>query len=327
MLYGGGIEKTKEWRDLIGNTPLLKLESILPEKQFNLFAKLEMFNLGGSIKDRPAFFMIEEAIKNGDINEKTTVIESSSGNMGIGLAQSCMKHNLRFIVIVDPKTTSANIRIMKAYGAVVEMVHNQDDTGSFLSLRLAKVKQLLKETPNSFWPNQYANENNARANQRTMEEIDQALDGQVDFVFCATGTCGTIRGCSDYIKRMGRATKVIAVDAKGSVIFGSKPGKRLIPGHGNAMRPALYREDMAHEVAHMGDEDCIRGCRSLIKKEVIFAGGSSGAVIMAVKKFKGTIPDGANVVVIFADRGERYLDTIYNDEWVGTHFPELTNLP
>ena len=117
------------WHDLIGNTPLVKLENLSMETEINLFAKLEAFNLGGSMKDRPALYMLEDAIKSGQVDKDTTIIESSSGNMGIGLAQACLKHGLRFICVVDTRTNISNIRIMRAYGANVEIVNELNKSG------------------------------------------------------------------------------------------------------------------------------------------------------------------------------------------------------
>lgn len=311
-----------QWNDLIGNTPLIRLENFSRDYGFNLFAKLEMFNSGGSMKDRPARRMVEAALREGLINTETTIVESSSGNMGIGLAQACLKYGLRFICVVDPNASATNIRIIKAYGARIEMIDESGkESKSFLERRLARVKELLNSTPNSFWPNQYANAHNAEAHHATIREIDEALEQKIDFLFCATGTCGTIRGCSDYLKKEKRNTKVVGVDAYGSAIFRPKTNhRRLVPGHGTAIQPALHKDTMADVVVYADDMDCIIGCRRLLNEEVVFGGGSSGAVISAVEKLKDEIPRNANVVLILGDRGERYLDTIYNDEWVSTNF-------
>lgn len=159
-----------------------------------------------------------------------------------------------------------------------------------------------------------------------MREIDEALNSKVDYVLCAVSTCGTLRGCSEYLKQQGRDTKIIAVDAEGSVIFGGIPGKRLIPGHGSAIRPAIYREGMADRVVYVNDAECVAGCRFLLKEEAIFAGGSSGGIISALAKIKKDIPENSTVVMILPDQGERYLDTIYNSEWVDENLEEIPTL-
>ena len=225
----------------IGNTPLVRLSRVIPDARFKLYAKLEGLNPGGSTKDRPAFSIIRHAIDSGAIQPDTVVIESSSGNMGIGLAQACMYYGLRFICVVDPKATVQNVRLLKAYGAQVDVVQEPDKiTGEYLQARLNRVKSLLDSTDNTFWPNQYSHRFNPIAHHQTMHEIVTALGGELDYLFCAASTCGTIRGCAEYVRNHDLPTRIFAVDAVGSVIFGGATGKLLIPGHGAAVRPALY---------------------------------------------------------------------------------------
>jgi N-(2-amino-2-carboxyethyl)-L-glutamate synthase len=311
----------------IGNTPLVELTRIFSDRRFRLYAKLEALNPGGSMKDRPALKILSEGMRSGAISPGTVVIESSSGNMGIGLAQACSILGLRFICVVDPKTTSQNIRLLEAYGAHVDQVTEPDPTtGEYLQARLNRVRELLSSTRNAFWPNQYANEHNAIAHHQTMHEIVTALGGAVDFLFCATSTCGTLRGCAEYVREHAQMTKIIAVDAVGSVIFGGKRAKRLVPGHGAAVRPELYQPDLADQCIHVTDLDCITGCRRLARLEAILAGGSSGAVLMAVDRLRPALPQNSVCVAILADRGERYLDTIYSDEWVEKNFGQVSHL-
>jgi N-(2-amino-2-carboxyethyl)-L-glutamate synthase len=308
----------------IGHTPLIRLKRALEDLQFFLFAKLEAFNPGGSIKDRAAFSIISSALETGEIRSKTTIIESSSGNMGIGLAQVCAYFGLRFICVVDPKTTQQNIRILEAYGVEVDMVSESDpETGEFLPARIRRVKSLLSSIPNSYWPDQYSNIYNARAHQQTMHEVVTALGRNVDYLFCAASTCGTLKGCADYIRAHNLRTRVFAVDALGSVIFGGSPKKRLIPGHGAAQRPGLYQPGLAERCIYISDLDCVIGCRRLLRREAIMAGGSSGGVLMAVERVKNEIAREAVCVLVFPDRGERYLDTIYSDVWVREHFSDV----
>ena len=313
------VKQPVDWEGLIGDTPLFRLSRLFENSQFHLFAKLEMFNLGGSMKDRAALNMVQGALKKGLIGPGSTVIESSSGNMGVGLAQACLHYGLKFICVADSRTNQTNIKVMRAFGAQIEVITDPKPGQSLLEARLERVQELLDTIPGSFWCNQYANEDNPGAHHYTMEEIDKALGGKIDYLFCTTGTCGTIRGCSEYIKEHGLDTKIVAVDAVGSAIFGQKPGTRLVPGHGAAVRPKLFRDDIADEVVHIDDAGCVAGCRKLLAKEAIMVGGSSGALVSAVEKMSREIPDGANVVMILADRGERYLETIYNDEWVKTN--------
>jgi len=311
----------------IGNTPLVRLTRVITDVRFHLFAKLEALNPGGSTKDRPAFSILRHAMETGEIDQDTVVIESSSGNMAIGLAQVCSYYGLHLICVVDPKTTLQNTRLIEAYGAEVDLVREPDPTtGEFLQARINRVQELLRSIENSFWPNQYSNPYNSMAHRKTMQEIATALNGEVDYLFCATSTCGTLRGCREYIREEGLNTKVFAVDAMGSVIFGGCKAKRLIPGHGAAIVPKLFQPDLVDSCIHVTDLDCIVGCRRLAQREAILAGGSSGAILMAVEKVKYDIAKGANCVIILADRGERYLDTIYSDAWVMENFGDVSYL-
>lgn len=305
----------------IGNTPLVRLERLFKDSPVRVFAKLEALNPGGSMKDRTAFSIIKHAIQSREIGPGATVIESSSGNMGIGLAQSCAYFGLRLICVVDPKTTAQNIRLMEAYGAEVDMVTEPDlETGEFLQARIKRVRQLTLSIKDSFWPDQYSNLRNPLAHHQTMREILMGLDGPLDYLFCPTSTCGTLRGCAEYRLAHNLSTKIYAVDAVGSVIFGGQSKKRIIPGHGAALRPPLFQPGLADECIHITDLECVIGCRRLARTEAILAGGSSGAVLMAVQQALPRMREGASCVAIFADRGERYLDTIYSDSWVMEHF-------
>ncbi|WP_261378188.1 2,3-diaminopropionate biosynthesis protein SbnA [Paenibacillus agilis] len=306
---------------LIGNTPLLKLERIVSQNRFSLYGKLEMCNPGSSMKDRTALSMIKEAWKRGDINEDTTIIESSSGNLAVGLAQLANYLGLRFICVLDPKTNQQTIKVLRAYGAIIDMVNEPDPvTGEYLQARINRVSWLKENTPNSFWCNQYANLDNPLAHRHLMNEIMTVLDGQLDYLFLSVSTCGTFRGCFEYIQQHGLNTKIVAVDALGSVIFGDKgKAKRLIPGHGAARVPELFQSGMEYQQVHVTDMECVEGCRLLLQRESILAGGSSGAIITAIKRLEPEISDNSTCVAILADSGERYMDTVYSEEWVQSH--------
>lgn len=312
----------------IGGTPLIRLNRLFGPLHFRLYAKLEFMNPGGSSKDRPALAIMKAGMESGAITPETVVVESSSGNMAISLAKICSYLGLRFICVIDPKTTEQNIRIMKAYGAEIDRVTEPDpDTGEYLPARIRRVRTLLESVGNAFWPNQYANVNNPLAHaQTTMREIASRLDHELDYLFCGVSTGGTIRGCAEYVKEHGMNTKIVAVDAEGSVLFGGPRKKRLLPGLGAAVVPALFRHDLIDRVIHVSDLDCVIGCRTLVREEAILAGASSGGVIMAVRSFLEHIPAGASCVVILPDRGERYLDTVYSDDWVREHFGDVDPL-
>lgn len=305
----------------VGKTPLVRLTRLFPSSEFHLHAKLEMANPGGSGKDRSALGMLLDGCERGEIGPGTTVIESSSGNLGVGLAQACAYLNLRFICVVDARTTANHVAILKAYGAEVEIVTPDDaPDGDLLAARLHRVQQLKQRIGDSYWINQYANPSNPQAQYEVFREIQESLPGGVDYLFVATSTCGTLRGCREFIRDHWLGTRLIAVDAAGSVIFGDTPKPRLIPGHGASRRPPLYEENLEDEHIHVTDGECIAGCFRLLRREAIFAGGSSGAVVAAIGKMGHRIPRGATVAAILCDRGDRYLDTIYSPHWIGENF-------
>lgn len=312
----------------IGHTPTIALERLYAGLPFRSYAKLEGMNPGGSLKDRSALSMLLQAIDDGEINPGDgTVIESSSGNLAIGLAQVCRYFDLRLICVVDIKTTAQNLAILRAYGAGIEVVREPDQaTGEFLPARLRRVREILAGNKDWYWPNQYANLANPASHLCTIGEIHQALGPAVDFLFCATGSVGTLRGCSEYIRTHGLSWQLVAVDAVGSVIFGGQPSKRLIPGHGSSVRPNLYQPDLASHVVHVSDLDAVVWCHRMMRREALLAGGSSGAVAAAVDKMRDHIFDGATCVLILPDRGERYLQTIYQPAWVEEHFGDISEL-
>ena len=307
----------------IGNTPIIELKKLFSSNEFNfnVYAKLESQNPSGSTKDRSALCMITDALNSGKINKDTTIVESSSGNFGIALAQICLILHLKFICVIDPKTTSQNIDLLKAYGAQLEYVEKPDMlTGEYLPARIERVNQLLSKIPNSYNLNQYRNLCNPFAHRSTAKEIINSFNGCLDYIFCTVSTCGTIRGYSEYIKEHNYSCKLVAVDAIGSIIFGSTIKKRLIPGHGAAIKSPLFQEGLVDDFLQVSDFDCVYGCHKLLYSEGVFAGGSTGAIVSAIMKYKDTIPAGSNCVMIVHDRGDRYLDSIYSNEWINTHF-------
>lgn len=302
----------------IGKTPLVRLHKFLPGSRFRLFAKVEALNPGGSIKDRPALQILEQAMADGQIGPETVVIESSSGNMGIGLAQACRYHGLRFVCVVDPKASPQNVKVLSAYGAEIVAVGEPDpETGEWLQARLNTIARLRDEIGDCFWPNQYKNLDNPSSHQQTtMMEVAEELDYRVDYLFVATSTCGTIRGCGEFIREHGMNSLIVAVDAKGSLIFSSVQIDRNIPGLGAGLRPEHCDPSLIDSVEHVDDLDCINGCRKLVHREAILAGGSSGGVMAAVERWASRISEGANCVAVLPDRGERYLETVYDDRWL-----------
>lgn len=302
----------------IGDTPLVALRRYLSDPGIDLWAKLEAANPGGSVKDRPAARMLEDAIELGVIGPGTTVIESSSGNMGVGLAQACRYHGMGLICVLDARTNDTTVRTLRALGADVRIVLRPDpETGDLLAARLKLVAHLLEITPDAFWPNQYANAANPVAHSSgTMREIDEALGGDLDYLFVATSTTGTLRGCRDYLRDHGRDTQVVAVDAVGSALFGGLRGARALPGFGAGVESQLARSADYDILVRVSDLDCVTGCRRLVDREAVFAGGSSGGVAIALESIAPLMVRGSRCALILPDGGAGYLRTVYDDDWV-----------
>lgn len=311
----------------VGHTPLVPLRGV-GQGRLRVYAKLEGLNPGGSAKDRPALNILRAGVAAGHVRPGTVVVESSSGNMGIGLAQACGYLGLRFVCVVDPRSTGPHLQLLRAYGAEVEVVEHPDPaTGEFLPARIRRVREILDSVPSGFWPDQFNNEANALSHRDgTMREIAAELEGAVDYVFCATSTCGTLRGCADYIRAEGLPTRVVAVDALGSVIFGGPHAERIIPGLGSGMMPGLLRPGLADGQVHVTNLDCVVGCRKVVRREAMLVGGSSGGVFTAFERMQAELPEGAVCVLVFCDRGERYLDTVFSDEWVFHRFGNVSHL-
>ncbi len=300
----------------VGNTPISQLQ--VPElKNINLFAKLEFYNPTGSMKDRAASYIIKKLLARKEIDKDTTMIESSSGNFGIALSACCKKSGLKFIAVVDPCILPINEILIKSFGAKVIKVDVPDCNGGYLLNRIKKVKELINEIDNSYWVNQYGNPYNAETYYHTLgNEICWQMEN-VDYIFMGVSSGGTITGVSNKIKEKFPNAKVIAVDIFGSVIFGHPPHKRYIPGIGSSMVPEILKKAKIDDVVMIDEVSTIAMCHELLKKHYIFAGGSSGSVFAAIKKyFAGRkINKKLNVVTVFADRGERYANTVYNEEW------------
>ncbi|RBM10153.1 2,3-diaminopropionate biosynthesis protein SbnA [Prauserella sp. PE36] len=303
--------------DCVGNTPVVALRRLFPERGAEVVAKLELLNPSGSMKDRSARYIVESGLRDGSIRPGARLIESSSGNFGIALAVAARVHGLRFTCVVDPKTTTANLALLHRLGAEVELVSEVDDAGGYLQSRLRRVRELLARTPGAVWVNQYANDRNWQAFYHgTGAELTEQLVRPPDYLFAAVSTTGSILGCSRRLRERFPALRVVAVDAVGSVIFGGAPGSREIPGIGSSRVPELCSPQEIDQVVHVDDVDAAHGCRELLATEGIFAGGSTGSVVAAIRRTLPSLPRPCRVVAIFPDRGDRYLDLVYDDEWL-----------
>jgi cysteine synthase A len=311
----------------IGRTPLIRLARLLPGAPVEIYAKLEGHNPGGSMKDRPALRMVREGLKSGLVSRRSILVESSSGNLAIGLAQVCAALELRLIVVVDPKVTQANLKILRAYGADIDMVSTPDpETGEYLAARRKRVAHLVRTLPGAVNLNQYANPGNPRAHREgTVAEILDALENRVDWLLVSVSTCGSLRGAREAVSDRGLDTRILAVDAAGSVIFGQR-GTRLLPGHGAGTVPEHMADGLADSHALVTDAQCVAGCRWLVQREAILAGASSGGIVATLHRLQPQWTAGARIAAILPDRGERYLDTVYDDAWCERHFGSVPRL-
>ena len=308
------LKKLDYLNQYIGKTPCVNL-GVNP---INLFAKLEFYNLMGSVKMRPAYYVIKEAIKNGNINENTTVIESSSGNFAIALATICKFLKIKFVPIIDMNISQTYEKLLRTISHDVIKVTERDETGGYLLTRINEIKRFQTNNDNVFWTNQYGNIDCLRAHYYGLgSEISESFD-KLDYAFIGVSSCGTIAGVSRKLKEKFPAIKIIAVDTEGSVIFGKPPGKRYIPGIGSSMTPDILKEALIDEVIYVPEAEAVKGCYELFEKFVIFAGGSSGASYYAIGEyFKGKkLNQVPNVVFLCPDGGSPYVDTVYNNEWV-----------
>src|SRR6184192_501620 len=283
----------------------------------NLFAKLEYVNPVGSIKDRPAYWILKRAAERGDICDETTVIESSSGNFAAALAAFTHLIGLRFIPVIDPNISSTYESFLRRICPTVVKVEDRDDTGGFLKTRLQMVKHLCATIPSAYWPNQYGNPDAMEAHyELTAGEICADFDS-LDYVFIGVSTAGTIAGVSRRLKERYPKIRIIAVDAEGSVIFGGTPRKRHIPGIGSSIVPPLLSHARIDDVVLIPEYETVEACRELLTTHGLFVGGSSGTAFAAVKRYAArmALSERPTVVFVCADRGTPYLDTVFDPTW------------
>lgn len=293
--------------DLIGNTPLVKINK-MNNTNATILAKVESFNPGGSIKDRPALSMIEQAEKDGIIHKGATIIEPTSGNTGIGLAMVCAIKGYKAIFTM-PETMSLERRmLLKAYGA--ELVLTEASKG--MQGAVDKAMELRENIVNSFIPMQFNNPANPQSHiDTTAEEIWQSTDGQVDIVVAGVGTGGTITGLAKGLKNKNVLIETVAVEPMSSqVLAGEKAGPHKIQGIGANFVPQNFDKNVVDKIFPVSDENAIETARSLATEEGILCGISSGAAMYAALQIaKHPHNEGKLIVVILPDSGERYLSS------------------
>ena len=283
---------------------------------FPIHLKCEGFNFAGSIKLKAASGMVEAAERSGRLAAGSTIVESSSGNLGVALSVISAAKGYRFICVVDPRTNLATRKVIESLGGEVHMVTKEAAEGGYLAARTAYVQELVASDRGYVWLNQHANPDNWRAHYRTTgPEIDKYFP-DLEVLFVGAGTTGTLMGCARYFKERGRQVTVVAVDSVGSVTFGGPPGVRMIPGLGTGVRPALLDVSFVDDVVHVPESDTVHACHTLARGGFLF-GGSTGTVVSGALTWLSRHGGGDRVAVAIApDLGERYLDTVYQPSWV-----------
>jgi len=282
-----------------------------------LFLKCEGFNFARSIKLKAATEMVDGAERRGVLRPGMTIVESSSGNLGVALSMLAASRGYRFVCVTDARCTLSSRRMMQALGADVHVITRPEAEGGFLAARIDHVKQLLAAEPGAIWLNQYGNPDNSGAHyRRTGPEILAAFPG-VELLFVGAGTTGTLMGCARYLRDRRQNAKVIAIDVAGSVTFGGTAGVRMIPGLGTGIRPEQLDESLVDDVVIVEERETVSTCRELASHGFVF-GGSTGTVVAGARRWLSRHRPGEDVtaVAIAPDLGDGYLDSVYNDDWV-----------
>lgn len=302
--------------ETIGHTPLIKLSKITAGLKPLILAKVEAFNPGGSIKDRPAIKMVEEAEKAGLLKPGGTIIEPTSGNTGTGLAQIAAVKGYRCILVCPDKVAPEKINLLKAYGAEVVIVPSSVNAGHHESY-YSVANKLTAEIPGAFQPNQFANPNNPEAHTLTTgPEIWEASEGKITCLVASMGTGGSICGTGRYLKEKNPKIKIIGVDPEGSIYSGDMPAAYKVEGIGEDFIPRNVDLKLIDEIIRVGDKDSFNMGRRLAREEGILAGGSSGTAVTAAMQVAQNMSEKDVIVVILPDGGRGYLSKMFSDDWM-----------
>lgn len=300
---------------LIGKTPLLELTNT--EKEYDLkarlLAKLEFFNPAGSVKDRVAKEMLDDAEKRGLLGPDTVIVEPTSGNTGIGLAAVASARGYRTVIVMPETMSAERIKLMKAYGAKVVLSNGRDGMRGAIK----KAEEIARSVPASFIPGQFENPSNPAVHYKTTgPEIYEDTEGVVDIFVACVGTGGTVTGVGKYLKSMNPSIKIVAVEPSSSpVLSGGKAGPHNIQGIGAGFVPEILDTEIYDEVITVSDEDALRAGREICRREGVLVGISSGAAVKAAIELASRPENnGRTIVVLFPDTGERYLSTQMFDE-------------
>lgn len=286
-----------------------------------IMLKCEGFNFAGSIKIKAAVEMVDEGQREGRFAPGDTLVESSSGNMGVALSIVAARRGYRFICVTDARCNRTARQVMEALGAEVYVVTDPDPQSGFLGARLAHVRRLCADRPDYRWLNQYANAGNWMGHYRTTaQEIAKAFP-EIDVLFVGAGTTGTLMGCAKYFRETRPSVTIVAIDSVGSVTFGETEGRRMIPGLGTSVRPDILDTSCVDAVVHVSEADTIRTCHELVRHGFLL-GGSTGTVVRGALDWLAAsdASEELTAVAISPDLGHHYLDTIYDEKWVSGAF-------
>jgi len=295
----------------------------------SLFLKCEGFNFAGSIKLKVAAEMVQAAEADGVLRPGCTLVESSSGNLGVALSMIAASKGYGFICVTDSRCNLAARRMMESLGSQVQVITEPDAEGDLLGARLHRVHELCERDDRLVWLNQYANPGNWQAHYRITGPAIATAFPDLDVLFIGTGTAGTLMGCARYFRqRMRRPVTVVAVDAVGSVTFDTPSARRMIPGMGTTVRPQLLDESYVDDVLQVSEPDTIRACHAMASRGFLF-GGSTGSVVSGALRWLADQGQGDRLtsVAIAPDLGERYLDSVFRPEWVREHFGDVHHEP
>jgi len=310
--------------ETIGNTPILSLQHpLLPEGK-TLYLKLEQYNPTFSIKDRTALGLIQSAFKSGKLKPGGTVIESTSGNLGKSLSMLSAAMNFKAIIVVDPKVSSATLNWYKAYGAQVEMVATPDEQGGYQQARLDRVKALLQQNPNAYWPNQYDNPDNPIFHHDyTALEISHI---EFDVLVGSVSTGGHLSGIARWFKAHRPTVQVLACDIEGSAIFGTPFKPYVVNGIGLSWCARNTDLSVFDYQCHINDQDAISLCHLLARDRGILMGGSGGVVVSGALVYLHAT-DVTSALALVPDTGANYLEQIYDAEWLSDRKIRLLTMP
>ncbi|MBI4042458.1 MAG: cysteine synthase family protein [Deltaproteobacteria bacterium] len=307
----------------VGNTPLVRLQKVASAVQSEIYAKLEYFNPAGSVKDRIGLTIIDSAEKSGALKPGGTIVEATSGNTGMGLAMVAAVKGYRTICVMPDKVSHEKVRNLEAFGAKVVLAPTNvspEDPNSYYKV----AERLVRETPNSFYANQYHNPDNPRAHYETTgPEIWEQMERRVDAFVAGMGTGGTISGTGQFLKEKNPAIKIVGVDPIGSIYYdyfktGKMPHPRQydIEGIGEDFLPSTMNLKILDEIVQVDDQSSFTMTRNLLRWEGIFAGGSSGTAVYGAIEYAKKLRKPQRIVVLIPDSGDRYLSKVYDDEWL-----------